>query len=209
MIERIITTELIGTYEPSLVKLLTSERLNNVIAEAQNSLIHSLKNEGKKVRLYCVPLLLNTAFKEDSIERTVFVIKGKNLSATNIKLIGSDDEISSKILYENTITQTNVYIPVFLLETKKFYKVQISGTYTEIETYLIDANYYKAMLYKTLEIIMRGLSVNLNDTWFEKSNKYEELYNSEYQEMLLSYMNEDTGEIEMNKSNIGSIELLR
>lgn len=219
MIEKVIDINNISNYEPSLVKLLNESKLNSIIEEAQSSLVHALKNEGKMIRDYCVPFVLaqgnnnqpiNSDWTEDTIERTVFVVDINNPNNCNVELKGADDVLGNnqKTLKQLTFNSTNKSIN-FLLETKKFYKVIVSGNYQTISIYLVDANYYKALLYKVIEIATRGLSVSLNDTWFEKANKYEEMFNAEYENMLLSYKNELNEISYETKTNIKLIELMR
>jgi hypothetical protein len=55
---------------------------------------------------------------------------------------------------------------------------------------------------------MQGLSVSSTDSYFEKAQKYAELYNEHFNRMRLSYVN-DAGEQIIEGGNIKNIGLER
>ncbi|MCX8095848.1 MAG: hypothetical protein N3D74_06680, partial [Caldisericia bacterium] len=146
----------------------------------------------------------------DDIERTALIIDYKS-NSINFKLFGSNDKVNAIELKSFTLNNPNGSVKQdFIVEPYKFYKVQLTGSYEYVRVYLIEANYYKAQVYKAIEILIRGLSTTQSDSWFEKAEYYAKSYANELETMLLTYDNDDDG-IPDTKENtsIKSIELLR
>jgi len=212
MIKNLLTKEKLFNYEPSLEELLTESELQNKINEALQSLIIDLKNEGKFIQRYCQPLILfqgnilnQSVVVVDEVERLAINIKGNNLGVLTLE--GSEDGINFSLIYSENFQGNSLDTIRFISAPSKFYKATLTNG-NNCEIFLIESNYIKAHIYKTLELIMQGLSVSSSDSYFEKAQKYSELYNEHFNRMRLSYIN-DEGEQIIEGGNIKNIGLER
>jgi len=215
MIKNIIKPEKLYLYEPTLQKLFNADKLESIILEANSEIIIDLKNQGYKNWQTCYPLdlayltepITNYAseFIEDEIERNLLVIQSDG--SCNFKFYGKNDD--NKVFILKNFDNTGNYESVFF-ENYKYYKVELSNcSFNYFYAYLININFYKANIYKALEIALRGLSTSQQDTWFEKANLYKQDYEQEIQGLSVDIYNEETRKSEISYGNVKSIRLER
>jgi hypothetical protein len=215
MIKNIITPGKLYLYEPTLQKLVSSDRLQNIINEAHSEIIIDLKNRGYKNWQSCYPLDLvylteptnefESDFIEDEIERNLLSIQSDG--EYSFKLYGKN--LDNKVFTIFEFNHSNNVELVFY-NNFKYYKVKLQNcNFNNFYASLININFYKANIFKALEITLRGLSTTQADSYFEKANLYKDLYVNELQNLSIDVLNEDTLKSEIQSNLAKNIEIER
>lgn len=198
--------------ETSLDQYLFEDEVsfNDKIGEALDEIIQILKNNSRKVRLYCTPLVLQESEAQttskngesftDTIERMMWVVKSTANSGNSVfTLYGSNDDST---FYEiDTIVTAE--IGTFNLKFRtpyKYYRIDWAGTTCTYESYLVESNFYLSHLYKTLEIIYRALQ-NESPMYKDKADFYMNKFDVAMDAMVTSYDADDDGEVEIGEED--------
>ena len=191
-------------YQPALEQQYESGKVDfsNQISEAEYRIIQELKYNKRNLRKYTTPLTVQepvaksadfTGGKsaEDTINRLIFVSKTTALGSTSesFTLQGTDDESSETwndiVTVEHTRTGT---IGTRFKNVYKYYRVvYTAGTSATYEAYLVEASFFFAHLYKSLELIFRFLIATTDSYWEKMADYYGGLYRTEMDTMIATY----------------------
>ncbi len=205
MIQTFINTTTISALEPSALSFKDQSMIDfqGLIDEAKAQVVNFLKQQRKKIRLYCVPFSLDsqavtanyTGVKslEDTIERLIWVINVTS-GAGIFDLQGTDDETNETWTSVNTQNVTTPgTISFYFDEPYKYYRVIYTGSSATYTSYLIEKSFYYAHLYKSLQVIYNSFFMQKGDVFDIKREYYKKLYEDEIQSMIATYDEDDNG----------------
>jgi len=204
-----VTSSNIFAKEPSLQQYLSGGVIDNLITESEREVQSDLRNQGKRVKLYCTPLVLadkevaSTSFTGSAeaaeIERGIWVSTVTSLSGTaTVTLYGSDEETGA---YEaiGEMTFTSPGSQTFLIDGNNlynYYQVTYSGTSIVFSSALYESSFYMAILNLAMSKAFLMLAKDPGDMFTRKYEIYRDRYEKEMQTMLASYDSDGDGVIE-------------
>ena len=208
MISTFINTAIITGIEPSASSFMDSSMMDfqGLIDEARAQVVNFLKQQRKKIRLYCIPFSLDsqtlsgnyTGVKslEDTIERLIWVVNvtagsgGFQLQGTNDETLETWNNVGS---INVTATGTTT---LYFDDPYKYYRVNYTGSSVTYTSYLIEKSFYYAHLYKSLQIIYNSFFMQKGDAFDIKRQYYKELYDAEIGSMAATYDEDDDGVVD-------------
>jgi hypothetical protein len=207
-VQTFVTTAEVHKFEPSLANYYPSgySDWSVQIAVALREILQSLKNNGKKVRLYCTPLSLQNTVSvtvnttgtavEDIVERMAW---SNTISAGSgtLSLYGSNDNDTFELITTATATGTTIFT-----HTYKYYRVDYTGSSCTYSSALVETSFYLAHIYLTLSLIYRLLADSNDDFWINKANYYNGQYETAMNNMLTSYDDDESDSVTEDEQDI-------
>jgi len=225
MIETFVNTATLQKFEPSIIQFkdVNVQDFSDQIDEALGEIIDFLKDQRKKIRLYCLSFPLQTDLvatanitglksDEDIIERLIWIVNIISGSGT-FNLYGTNDNdnetwslISTLAVADGISGQQHNYFD----SPYKFYRVDYVGSECEYSSYLIERSFYYAHVYHSLELIYNSFVTQKDDMWDMKAKRYENKYNIKLQSMAATYDEDDDGVIEkFETERVSEVNFLR
>jgi len=224
MIETFINTADLYKLEPSLEQFKDANKADyqDQIDMAKDEIIDFLKDQRKKIRLYCTPFSLQqrttqtanfSGIKsvEDNIERLVWVVNLITGIGT-FNLYGTNDSSSetwslvSSIIF-TAIGKQSVYNKDIAF---RYYRLDYVGTNATYESYLVERSFYFAHLFHSIELAYNQLVTQNDDMWDMKAKRYRSLFDIKFNSMSSSYDRDGDGTIDSTETvRIGTVELTR
>lgn len=220
MIETGVSNDTIISYDPALADYYpkTKSSFSDQIDEAMRMIVSKLMQNRKDVKKYCTPLVLTeevtistnteTTPVYDEIRRMIWKLRVSTYAGVlSFTLKGCDTETGT---YETigALTFTSATTKYLVFNTPyKYYKIVPSVTSTiKYNSDLIEASFYHAHLYLSLMLAYKTAVKQEGDRFDYKSKNMEEMFNNEWNTMLATYDDDESGTIDNQNELYGEPE---